>query len=147
MSKKKTTTPATAELPMHGDCCGGHHHTGMVNKDCCGSGDCCNGASGMWPVGLKLWWAVAWRTFVWITLPLLLVQFAMAYVQNPAILHQLYFTVLVMLGGATGAVGEMLVEPAFWFFVAVTVFSFLGKLYVYGRLAETGKLQRIADGN
>lgn len=124
---------ATKKKPeAQASCCGGH------SDACCGRGN--------WYTGLKLWWAVTWRTALWISLPLLLVQFALAYVQNPAILNQLYFTALMMLGGASSALKSMLVEPAFWFFISVSVFTFLGRIYVYGRLAETGLLQRIADG-
>lgn len=69
----------------------------------------------------------------------MLVQFAMAWLQNPELAHNMVGFVMMMLAGTPAMMASMVVTPEFWFFIAVTAYSLLGAIYIYGYLACKGK--------
>ncbi|MCP5404829.1 MAG: hypothetical protein H6922_01190 [Pseudomonadaceae bacterium] len=137
MAKAKPTK--TAKTAARQDDCCGHDHVAPV---CCGTKGCC---TGFWGTAVRLWWAVAWRTFFWVTLPMMAVQVGVMYLINPAIVHQIKFQLMMLSAGAGVALRELSADPAFWFMAAVTVYSFLGGIYVFGHVAKRGIWQRICD--
>lgn len=135
-TKKTTKKPApkpaakAAAKPM------AHMHEG----DCCATGDsCCAPGCGGWGVAARLWWSVAWRTFVWVSLPVMLVQFGMAALMNPGMPFGFLNFAMMMVMNAPRALWFAMHGAEFWFFLAVTVYSLIGAIYVYGHLICKGK--------
>lgn len=132
--KTKTTSKVVAKakasqamLPESGDCCAGM------------SACCQGGAFSGWGAPARLWWAVTWRTFVWISLPLMLVQFAIQWLQAPDMAVGILTLGAMMLMQAPTALMSLAQTAEFWFFIAVTAYSILGAMYIYGYLAAKGR--------
>lgn len=96
-----------------------------------GKADCC----AFWSIGLRLWWSVAWRTFFWISLPVMVLQIVIATLKNPQVPASLLGVVMMMVYGLPGMVHDMVMTAEFWFFIAVTLYSLVGGIFVYGYLA------------
>ncbi|MFZ2587756.1 MAG: hypothetical protein WAZ18_06545 [Alphaproteobacteria bacterium] len=118
----KASAPMVAAMASKAESCA---------TTCCGS---CNG----WGTATRLWWAVTWRTFAWVTLPLMLVQFGLAWLQTPELARGMFGFGMMMLAQLPSLMANLLVTPQFWFFVAVSAYSLLGAIYIYGYLARKG---------
>ena len=99
---------------------------------CCAEGTFC------WGTAARFWWAVTWRTFMWISLPIMLVQFGLAWLQTPELAMGLMGMGMMFLTQIPTLVGHMVVSPEFWFFIAVTAYTIIGSMFVYGYLASKG---------
>jgi hypothetical protein len=135
--KKKTTKKAApARMAPKAKVVESHVHEG----DCCSSAgacatNCCEG----WGTATRLWWSVTWRTFLWISLPVMLLQLAMASLANPAMPSSLLSFILMMVMNAPRVLAAAVMTAEFWFFIAVTLYTLLGAIFVYGHLIAKGK--------
>jgi hypothetical protein len=96
-----------------------------------GRDDCCR----FWSIGLRLWWSFTWRNVLWFTLPVMVFQFILATLRNPEVPHGLWGLFLMMTLGAPRMLATLVWTPEFWFFIAVTAYTWLGALFVYAYLA------------
>lgn len=138
--KKKTTkkaaparvapkaAPARAKAPE------AHAHMG----DCCAT-EGCSPCCGQWGVATRLWWSVAWRTFLWVSLPVMLVQLGMATLANPHAPMGLLSFFMMMLMNAPRILASAVQTAEFWFFIAVTLYTLVGAIFVYKHLIGKGK--------
>lgn len=140
MAPKKTTKKAPARAAVKAKAspakaaAESHAHVG----DCC-SADACGTCCGGWGVATRLWWSVAWRTFAWVSLPVMLLQVLMAEAVNPGVIRGMLNLFWMMSFSVPGMLGDALKNPGFWFFLAVTVYSVIGAIFVYSHLIRKGK--------
>lgn len=137
MAPKKTNKKPAVAAKAKAMPAKAHDHDG----DCCAASDSCCGSlcDGSWRIATRLWWSVAWRTFLWVSLPVMLVQIAMAALANPAMPMGLLNFFLMMVMNAPRVLMAAVQTAEFWFFIAVTLYTLVGAIFVYKHLIGKGK--------
>ena len=136
MATKKTTKKPAAKAAPARTAKAAEAHAHM--DDCCateGCGSCCAG----WGVATRLWWSVAWRTFLWVSLPIMLVQIGVAAMANPALPYNMMQFFMMMLMSTPRVLAAAIQTAEFWFFIAVTLYTLVGAIFVYGHLIRKGR--------
>lgn len=98
---------------------------------------------GFWGLGIRLWWSVTWRTVLFISLPVMLVQVIIATLKNPEVPTGLFSFLLMMLSGLPMIFGQLLTTPEFWFFIAVSAWTYIGGIFIFAHLIKKGRAGKL----
>lgn len=131
-TKAKKITPLPPMEPN--DCCGAD--SSCSTDMCCESRSTC---TSFWKKAVAAWWAVTWRTFLWVSVPMMAIQVAMTWLQHPDMGVGMLSVAMMIAYSIPGMVKHAVLTSQFWFFIAVTAYSLVGGIYVYGHVVKMGK--------